>query len=43
MARYGGYIDMMHVPMTYYNIIDDRRIPLAALLRSEEDFFVLYI
>jgi hypothetical protein len=38
-ARYGGYIDMMHVPMTYYHIIDDRRIPLAALLRSEEDFW----
>ena len=26
------------VPMNYYHIMDDRRIPLAALLRSERDF-----
>ena len=33
-----GYIDMMHAPMHYHYIADDRKIPLAALLRNPGDW-----
>lgn len=36
--KYGGYIDMMHVSYQYQNIMDDSRLPLAAVLREEGDF-----
>ena len=36
-AKYSGYIDMMHVPMQYNKLMDDREFPLAALLREIGD------
>ncbi|CAN0111089.1 unnamed protein product [Heterosigma akashiwo] len=36
-AKYSGYIDMMHAAMHYHYVMDDRKIPLACLLREVGD------
>lgn len=36
-VTYGGYIDTMHVPMAYYKLMDDREVPLSALLSHPGD------
>mmetsp|Transcript_6115 Transcript_6115/g.13337 ORF Transcript_6115/g.13337 Transcript_6115/m.13337 type:complete len:464 (+) Transcript_6115:108-1499(+) len=35
--KYDGYIDMMHVSMTYTKIMDDRAFPLSGILQKEGD------
>ena len=36
-VKYDGFIDMMHVPMHYGTLMDDRGFPLAALLHKKGD------
>lgn len=36
--KYAGHIDMMHAPMKYYYVMDDRDTPLGALLSKIGDF-----
>lgn len=38
--KYSGFIDMMHAPMKYSYIMEDRRYPLAGILHEKGD--VLY-
>ena len=37
-SKYDGYIDMMHAPMHYIKVMDDRDFPLAGILESEGQY-----